>query len=92
MAGSINGSKYKKLFDVKSKNIRCSELSGLVKLMFHICNIHIYKIIYFAYLNSIMKYGVILGDNLCNSRVIFALHMKITGIRASDNVQVSMCI
>lgn len=93
MAGSINGSKYKGLFDVKSKNVRCSKLSGVVRLMFHIFNIDIFKIVYFAYLHSVMKYGVILGGSMCNSRVIFVLHMKIAGIRAGAKSNIScQCI
>jgi hypothetical protein len=59
------------------------ELSGAcyaVRSMSHISNTDILKSIYFAYFHSLMKYGIILGGNLSDSKKIFTLQKKIVRI------------
>jgi hypothetical protein len=53
-----------------------------VRSMFHIVNIYTMKSIYFAYFQSIMKYGIILGGNSSNSTRVFTLQKKIIRIMA----------
>jgi hypothetical protein len=38
--------------------------------------------LYFAYFHSVMKYGIILGDNSLNSKKIFTLQKKIVRLMA----------
>jgi hypothetical protein len=61
------------------------KLSGAcfaVKSVFHIVSINTLKSFYFAYFHSIMKYGIISGGNLSNSKRIFTLQKKIIRIMA----------
>jgi len=51
-----------------------------VRSMFHISNNVTLKSIYFAYFQSIVLYGIILGGNSSNSRRIFTLQKKLIRI------------
>jgi hypothetical protein len=51
-----------------------------VRLMFHISNLSTVKSIYFAYFQSIIKYGIIFGGNSSSSGTIFILQRKIIRI------------
>jgi hypothetical protein len=44
--------------------------------MLHISNADTLKTIYFAYFNSVMKYGIIFGSNSADSKKVFTLKKK----------------
>jgi hypothetical protein len=61
------------------------ELSGAcyaVRLMLHISDINVVKLILYAYFHSLIKYGINIWGNPSKSRKIFTLHKKIIRIMA----------
>jgi hypothetical protein len=54
----------------------------VVSCTHHISNTNTLKEAYFEYFHSIMKYGIIFGDNLSNSKKIFSLQKKIVRLMA----------
>ena len=49
-----------------------------VRSMVHVSNINTLKSVYYAYFQSIIKYGIILWGNSSNSGKIFTLQKKIS--------------
>jgi hypothetical protein len=68
------------------------KLSGAccaLRLMVYIGNINTLKSIYYAYFHSIIKYGMVFGDNSSNSGKIFTLQKKIFRIMADAQPRTS---
>jgi hypothetical protein len=62
------------------------KLSGTcyaVRSLLHISNTKILKSIYFAYVHSVMKYGIIFWGNSSDSKKVFTLQLKIVSIMMS---------
>ena len=82
-----------------------SKLNGAchaVRLMIHISNMNTLKSIYYAYIHSTVKYGIIFGSNSAHSGKIITLQKKIFRIMAGaqpstlcrnmfKNLRVSTC-
>jgi hypothetical protein len=67
------------------------KLSGAcyaVRLVVHISNINPFKSIYYAYLHSILKSGIIFWSNSSNSGKIFILQKKIVRIMAGTQARI----
>jgi len=62
--------------------LKLSETCYAVRLMVHISNINTLKSIYYAYIHSLIKYGIIFGSNSAHSGKIFTLQKKIIIIMA----------
>jgi hypothetical protein len=54
-----------------------------IRPMFDVSNTDTLWSIYFAYFYSMMKYGILFGGNLSNSKIIFNLQKRIDRIMAS---------
>jgi hypothetical protein len=53
-----------------------------VRRLFHILNIDTLRIIYFAYFQSVIKYGIIFWENSTNADQVFILQKRIIKIMA----------
>jgi hypothetical protein len=60
-----------------------------VRSMFHISITAILKSIYFAYFHLIINYGVILGSNLCYSKIIFTGTLQTRIVRIMSHVKIT---
>jgi hypothetical protein len=56
---------------------KMSTVCFVIRRLFHVLNIDVLGIRYFAYFHLLIKYGVILGGNSTNVGRIFLLHKRI---------------
>jgi hypothetical protein len=69
---------------------KLSEACYAVIAMVRIANANTLKSIYYAYLHSIIKYGIIFWSNSSNGRKVFTLQNKIVRIMAGPQ-PTSLC-
>jgi len=60
-----------------------------VRRLFHILSIDVLRMVYFAYLHSVMKYGIIFSGNSTNIRFVCTLQNRIIRIRSDVGVNSS---
>jgi hypothetical protein len=68
---------------------KVSKACYAIRSMAHISSTHSLKSIYFAYFYSIMKYGIILGGNSPNNKIIFTLQKNTVRIIAGVKFRTS---